>query len=118
MFDLNIVQSRRFRYDQRKISEALVDLSLDSFDQDVVNAVAPALGTESSRIGRNVSDREPAADVDDLDRTNRHIRHHATRALVSLACRHENNREAGLRETAPGIFQQIVFEQNPLSVLE
>src|SRR5579862_6264574 len=101
MFDTHIVQPWRFGDDQRKVPESLIVFSANCLNQDIVNAVAAALGTESSGVGGNVSNCEPAAHIHDLDGPNRNVRHHATRALVSLACRHENNREAGLRKTAP-----------------
>src|SRR5260370_33757002 len=38
--------------------------------------------------------------------------------MIVLVLGREQDREASLRETAPNVFQQVLFEQNTLSILK
>src|SRR5437762_3215569 len=87
-----------------------------------MNAIASA-GPRDTSIGRDsVAEYEGAGHVTDRDIANRHIRHLASWANVlgteRLILGSQQNRGAGLGEATPGVFEDVRFEQDPLSILK
>src|ERR1700756_1052323 len=97
-------------------------LCIDVIRSDIMNAIASAGQSDTSIVRKYVAEYESAGYVTDGDIANGHIRHLANWANVPGAVRlilgTEQNCRTVLGEAAPGVFQDVRFEQNPLSILK
>ena len=114
MIDLDVVKGDQRRHELQKRTPAFVILIVNIVGNQVIDTDAAAIGGTSaafflgSVFGR---DGQNSRDIANPVVAQRDVIHTAFRAMARLAGRREENGESGLRETSPGIFQQVAFNQ-------
>ncbi len=108
--------------DLGKGPKSAVEVRLDVVDNDVVNAIAPAILRGASIVRQAVPDLQPTGDVADSDVPDGDVGDLADGTYVStalcLVLRAQQNGKAGLREPAPAVFEEVAFEKDTLRILE
>src|SRR5262249_38802464 len=124
VIDADILQDRR-SHAHRYLGEETISLVfdvVDVVDRQIMNAVALPGQCDTSIGGNTISHLQAAAHVADLRVANRNIGDFAERTDVGgadgLVLRTDDHPESGLGEPAPGIFQNVAFEENALRVLQ
>src|SRR6478672_7899996 len=87
-------------------------------DHYVVDAVTLAARTGSSRVGQCVRNLESTANVLDLAIADGDVGHDTQEAVIILVFRRQQNRKSSLGESSPNVFEQIIFKQHALRILE
>src|ERR1700722_354882 len=118
VIDAYIAQRGRSGSDLKQSTQAAVCLSINVVEDNVVNTIATTSARRSARVRNSGAHHHAVRRVADMAETNGHIRSPAKRALIILILRREQNGESRLREPTPDIFENIVFEQNSLRILE
>ncbi len=119
MVEPNIAEFGSDRHHEGKHPKAIVFVSIDVFENHIVNAVAFPPGRGSFCIGQHVRELHTSAHVRNPVVAERYIHNLAKRTNIGtliLGC--EKNRESFLGKTTPRILQDVSFEQQPLGILE
>jgi len=93
-------------------------LSINVVEDHVVNAVTCSAARNSTSIREPRAHDEATGNVAHAAEAYGHVGGFANRTLIILILRRQENGETRLRESSPYIFEDVVFEQDPLSVLK